>query len=293
MFTLGIDYGTNSVRASSCAAPTAPNSAAAWSTIPPARKGVLLDPKDGLLARQHPGDYLVRPRGEHPGRAREAAAQTRLRPSKVVGIGVDTTGSSPIPVDAHNRPLALTTNGKTTSPRNAGSGRITPASARRPGSRSSAPSSARNTSPSAARPIPPNGSGPRSGIASTSRRSLSTRPIAGSSSPTGSPSVLAGVTDPRQVKRGVCAAGHKALYCDEWGGLPDKEFLSALDPRLADLRDRLYEKAYDATDPAGCALRRMGRRSSGFQRASRSPSASSTSITARSAAASRRARWSR
>ena len=56
------------------------------------------------------------------------------------------------------------------------------------------------------------------------------------------PSVLAGVADPRQVKRGVCAAGHKALYADEWGGLPDKEFLTALDPRLADLRDRLYER---------------------------------------------------
>ena len=39
------------------------------------------------------------------------------------------------------------------------------------------------------------------------------------------PSVLAGVADPRLVKRGVCAAGHKALYSDDWGGLPDKEFL--------------------------------------------------------------------
>jgi L-ribulokinase len=46
-------------------------------------------------------------------------------------------------------------------------------------------------------------------------------------------------------------AGHKALYSDEWGGLPDKEFLALLDPRLADLRDRLYEKAHDATTPAG------------------------------------------
>ena len=63
--------------------------------------------------------------------------------------------------------------------------------------------------------------------------------------------MLAGVADPRLVKRGVCAAGHKALYSDEWGGLPDKEFLAVLDPRLAALRDRLYEKAYDATEPAG------------------------------------------
>ena len=65
------------------------------------------------------------------------------------------------------------------------------------------------------------------------------------------PSVLAGVVDPRLVKRGVCAAGHKGLYSDDWGGLPDKEFLGAIDPRLAELRDRLYEKAYDATEPAG------------------------------------------
>ena len=53
------------------------------------------------------------------------------------------------------------------------------------------------------------------------------------------------------IKRGVCPAGHKALYSDDWGGLPDKEFLAALDPRLAELRDRLYDKAYDATEAAG------------------------------------------
>ncbi len=44
------------------------------------------------------------------------------------------------------------------------------------------------------------------------------------------PSVLAGVSDPQAIKRGVCAAGHKALYSDEWGGLPDKEFLERARP---------------------------------------------------------------
>ncbi|HKB89507.1 MAG TPA: ribulokinase, partial [Opitutaceae bacterium] len=65
------------------------------------------------------------------------------------------------------------------------------------------------------------------------------------------PSILSGVTDPRSVKRGICAAGHKALFSDEWGGLPDFEFLATLDPKLAALRDRLYNKAYDATEAAG------------------------------------------
>jgi L-ribulokinase len=65
------------------------------------------------------------------------------------------------------------------------------------------------------------------------------------------PSVLAGVEDPRKIKRGICPAGHKALYSDGWGGLPDKKFLSMLDVGLASLRDRLYDKAYDASEPAG------------------------------------------
>ena len=65
------------------------------------------------------------------------------------------------------------------------------------------------------------------------------------------PAVLAGVKDPLAIKRGVCMAGHKAMYADDWGGLPDKEFLAALDPKLAELRDRLFDKAHDASTPAG------------------------------------------
>ncbi|NIM98078.1 MAG: ribulokinase, partial [candidate division Zixibacteria bacterium] len=65
------------------------------------------------------------------------------------------------------------------------------------------------------------------------------------------PAVLAGETAPEKIKRSVCAAGHKAMYNDTWGGLPDKEFLSALDPALADLRDRLYESAVPSDRLAG------------------------------------------
>jgi L-ribulokinase len=41
------------------------------------------------------------------------------------------------------------------------------------------------------------------------------------------------------------------MYCDAWGGLPDKEFLAKLDPALADLRDRLYARAVPADRLAG------------------------------------------
>ncbi len=65
------------------------------------------------------------------------------------------------------------------------------------------------------------------------------------------PSVLAGRDDPARIVRGVCAAGHKALYNERWGGLPDAEFLGRLDPALAELRGRLYDTAHDLDSSAG------------------------------------------
>ncbi len=41
------------------------------------------------------------------------------------------------------------------------------------------------------------------------------------------------------------------MYSRTWGGLPSKEFLARLDPRLAELRDRLFEEAYPSDRPAG------------------------------------------
>jgi L-ribulokinase len=65
------------------------------------------------------------------------------------------------------------------------------------------------------------------------------------------PAVLTGETRPDKIKRSICAAGHKAMYNDEWGGLPDEEFLSTLSPALTPLRDKLYEKAFPSDQLAG------------------------------------------
>src|SRR5579862_5411886 len=43
---------------------------------------------------------------------------------------------------------------------------------------------------------------------------------------------LCGITDPRQVKRSICAMGHKWMWNPKWGGLPPQAFLSAVDPLL-------------------------------------------------------------
>jgi L-ribulokinase len=50
---------------------------------------------------------------------------------------------------------------------------------------------------------------------------------------------LCGITDPRLVKRSVCAAGHKWLWGSKWGGLPSQQFLSSVDPLLNGVRDKL------------------------------------------------------
>jgi L-ribulokinase len=50
---------------------------------------------------------------------------------------------------------------------------------------------------------------------------------------------LAGITSPKDVKRSVCAMGHKWLWNPKWGGLPPEEFLVSLDPVMAGIRAKL------------------------------------------------------
>jgi len=65
------------------------------------------------------------------------------------------------------------------------------------------------------------------------------------------PAVLTGATDPLRMKRSRCAAGHKAMWHEEFGGLPSEEFLVRLDPLLGGLRGRLYTETHPADVPAG------------------------------------------
>jgi L-ribulokinase len=65
------------------------------------------------------------------------------------------------------------------------------------------------------------------------------------------PALITGNTDPLKIKRSRCAAGHKAMWNEEWNGLPSDEFLSVLDPKLTGLRSRLYQKTETSDIPAG------------------------------------------
>ncbi len=65
------------------------------------------------------------------------------------------------------------------------------------------------------------------------------------------PAVVTGNTKPEEVKRSRCAAGHKAMWHESWGGLPSEEFLTTLDPLLAGYRDHLYTKTYTSDEVVG------------------------------------------
>ncbi|MGW1454901.1 ribulokinase [Salegentibacter agarivorans] len=57
--------------------------------------------------------------------------------------------------------------------------------------------------------------------------------------------------DLASFKRSRCAAGHKAMWHESWGGLPSKDFLNQLDPYLGELRERLYTETYTSDEVAG------------------------------------------
>ena len=250
-FTIGIDYGSNSVRALVVRCNDGKEFGSAVYNYPSGTEGILLDPRDYHLARQHPADYLLGLETAVKQAIAEASKKAGFSMSLVIGLGVDTTGSSPIPVDRKNRALAEDPRWKNnlhaqcwlwkdhTSWQEAA--RITELAAKH---RPQYIAKCGNTYSS-------------EWWWSKIWRCLKVAPRVFDAAYSWVeladwiPSVLAGVEDPLEVKRGICAAGHKALYSDEWGGLPDKKFLTLLDPKLAALRDRLYDKAYDATTAAG------------------------------------------
>ncbi len=251
MFTLGIDYGTNSVRALVVRCKDGKEFGSCVVNYPSGTQGVLLDPRDHNVARQHPGDYLFGLEKAVKGALAQARKQRGFAADQIAGLGVDSTGSSPIPVDDRNRALAAdrkwakNLNAQCwlwkdhTSWREAA--KITELAAQH---RPQFIAKCGNTY-----------SSEWFWAKLWHCLQVDSKVFAAAHSWVELcdwvPAVLAGVTDPKAVKRGICAAGHKALYADDWGGLPDKEFLSLLDPKLADLRDRLYDKAHDASESAG------------------------------------------
>ncbi|NLZ72325.1 MAG: ribulokinase [Bacteroidales bacterium] len=65
------------------------------------------------------------------------------------------------------------------------------------------------------------------------------------------PALITGVDKSSEIVRSRCAAGHKAMWHEKWGGLPSEEFLVALDPLLKGFRSQLFEKTETADRSVG------------------------------------------
>ena len=106
-YSIGLDYGTNSVRALIVNTSNGREVGTAVWEYAHGAHGVILS-RDPNLARQHPADYLTGAEIT----IRKALAQAKrtvkdFTPDQVVGLGVDTTGSTPVPVDSRGQALAF------------------------------------------------------------------------------------------------------------------------------------------------------------------------------------------
>lgn len=263
-YTIGLDYGTNSVRALIVNTATGEEVATAICPYAHGTHGVLLS-RDPNLARQHPADYLTGAETTIK-RALQAArrAVKGFAPSQVRGIGVDTTGSTPLPVDAAGQPLAFTkrfhkhpaamawlwkdhTSVAEAAELTAAAAKLRPQYLAKCGGTYSSEwfwsklLHCRRTAPEVFQ-------------AAHSWVELADYV----------PAALTGTEAPEKLTVGICAAGHKAMYHETWGGYPDAEFLRQLDPGLAALRGRLCPRV-QAVDHAVGGLTAAWARKTGLQ----------------------------
>jgi len=251
-YALGLDFGTNSVRALVVDVSNGDEIGTAIFEYPGGAAGILLDPKDTNLARQNPADWILGIERAVPAALAEARKKIKsFDPASVAGIGVDTTGSTPLPVDRAGKPLALYKEFRKNLNAQAWLWKDHTGYAE-----------AAEITALAAAEHPEylakcGGTYSSEWFWSKILHCLRTDPKVAAAAFSWVecadyiPGLLTGVTDPLRMKRSRCAAGHKAMFNDKWGGLPAKAFLAKLDPRLGELRDRLYQKTFTSDVSAG------------------------------------------
>ncbi|UTA68647.1 ribulokinase [Emticicia sp. 21SJ11W-3] len=246
-FTIGVDFGTDSVRALLVDTSNGQCLSTAVAYYKRWHEGLYCNPSIAQF-RQHPLDYLE---------GIESAIQTALEnipeavKQQIAGISIDTTGSTPVAVDTTGTPLALL-----------------PEFAENPNGMFILWKD--HTANAEAEEI--NNLAHRwdtdftkyvGGIYSSEwfwAKILHTlRVDAGVRNKAFSwvehcdwiSAVLTGNTHPLTMKRSRCAAGHKAMWHEEFEGLPSEEFLSRLDPLLTGVRDRLFRDTFTSDQAMG------------------------------------------
>lgn len=251
-YVIGIDFGTNSCRSLIVDVANGKELATHVFPYPSGKDGVIIDPKDPHLARQNPDDYIKGIEATVKGALRKAkSAKKNFKNSDVIGIGVDTTGSSPMPVDEMGEPLCFNKRFKKN-----------PAAMVWLWKDHTSFAEAEQITKLASE-IRPQYLSKIGGVYSSewwwskilhcknSSPDVFNAAYSWAEICDWITALLVGDLSPQNIKRSVCAAGHKAMFNDQWNGLPDKEFLDTLSPGLGDLRDRLYSVAYTSENIAG------------------------------------------
>ena len=246
-FTIGLDYGTDSVRSLIVNVENGEEVSSVVFEYPHWKKQLYCDAPNNQF-RQHPKDYLEGMEYTIVEALKQAPAGVA---ENVVGISIDTTGSTPIAVDEKGTPLSLTAGFE--------------------------------ENPNAMFVLWKDHTGVKEadeinklskewnidftkfegGIYSSewfwAKLLHVIREDAGVFRAANSwvehcdwiPAILTGNTNPKTLKRSRCAAGHKAMWHGDFDGLPTEEFLVKLDPLLSGLRDRLFKETFTCDISAG------------------------------------------
>ncbi len=246
-YAIGIDFGTNSVRAIFADVANGLICGSEVYRYAHGDMGVVTDDEDPNMARQHPADYAEGIEVVVKGAMFEAGAHAE----DVVGIGVDATGSTPIPVDAEGTALALKPEFEDNPAAMAWLWKD-------------------HTSVIEAEEITKKASALRPEYLAKCGGTYSSEwffakvlkcarvaPEVYEAACTWVelsdwiPAMLSGTTAPSSIRRNRCAAGHKGLFSPDWNGYADAEFMRAVDPRIERLRDTLPDKACNIGEIVG------------------------------------------
>lgn len=250
-YTIGLDYGTNSVRALIVDVKNGREVGTSVWDYEHGTQGIILA-RDPQLARQHPADYVKGAELTIKGALAEARKTVRgFKPEQVIGIGVDTTGSTPMPVDAKGESLAFQHKFANN-----------PAAMAWLWKDHTGVAEAAEITELARKMRPEylakcGGTYSSEWFFSKILHCLRTSPAVFDAAnmwvelADWVPAVLTGTQAADKIKVGVCAAGHKAMFNKAWGGYPDAEFLGKLDPKLAKLRSRLCKEAWTVDQAVG------------------------------------------
>ncbi|HPN32994.1 MAG TPA: ribulokinase [bacterium] len=245
---IGVDYGTDSVRALIVDAADGREISSEVFYYPRWQAGLYCDPMKNQF-RQHPQDYLEGLQAAVTGALKQAPAGTA---AKVRGLSVDTTGSTPCAVNRQGVPLALTSE-----------------FAENPNAMfvlwkdHTAVKEAEEINHHARTWGGEDYTKYEGGIYSSewfwskilhvlrADRQVAEAAFSWVEHCDWMPALLCGDTNPLTLKRSRTAAGHKAMWHASWNGLPSEAFLAGLDPKLKGLRSRLYTDTFTGDVPVG------------------------------------------